>query len=330
MQHYHVAVIGCSVSGLLLAMRLQERSYSGRIALIDGRPEESIRAMGDDVPYYFNREVAIPGLSLRRETMLLDIWYGGAIHTQATPEMAMAYAKKIVGQSSKTTLDFLKGRRDIYVPVGSETGGRRRALLNGLLTNVRDAEWHFSAPIVAVDCANHRLELTGGRFISYDQLVSTIALPVFLQLAAAPTKGDVEFVRRPFYMALASAPPTGKYRATYCPDPNVLLNRCALLNDRLFIEAPQEFHISTLASEDLRFLATLGIPKTVDSLTFEYKQINPGRFVALEPEILKRIQDALIAHGIFLLGRYGTWTFKLTEDVWDDTEVIASMICQSL
>lgn len=318
-----VAIIGSGVSGLTMAARLRLNRFQGSVLIVDSRSEAAITAEADDVPYYFNRKVDIPGLNLCPTEMLLDIWWGGRFHIRPDATMSSAYAQKIVGQQCPTTIDFIRGTRTIFVPPQSEEVGRRHTFIAKLMAR-RDAIMHFGATVETIDLSAKLLRLSNGQRVGYGALVSTISLPYVLSAITPRIPFSLDLKGRPFFMVLCWQQLPARYRATYCPDPMVTFNRVATLGKRIFIEAPCKFSLDSLSLEDRELLRELSLRVTQQIV--ESKWIRPGRMVGLEASKLERLKAFFSLYDTYLLGRYATWTFKLTEDVWDDSATIAARI----
>ena len=104
---------------------------------------------------------------------------------------------------------------------------------------------------------------------------------------------------------------------TYNSDPDLLITRTTLLDDVLFVES-----IAPVGQDDINYLIKL---YGVAPITMH--EIVPGRFKPLPQHVRKPLLHWLTEeYNIFTLGRFGAWTFKVTNDVWEDTEFISRLI----
>lgn len=325
--HYNIIIIGCGVSGLLAANNLLSNNYKGTIAIIDSKSKENIFEEADDVPYYFNSNVQISNLLLKKIIMNFQIWDNGNFYTKATDEIAEKYANKIVKQSCNTTIRHIKGEKDIFIPLNSTQYGRRNYLLRLLFEQLYDnINFFFESQIITIDIALKKIQTSNNAIISYDNLISTIDLPSFFILANRINKFS-SFKHIPFYIAILNNRNPFEYRAVYISDENIRFNRFAFIGERLFIECPVKFDLSNITNKEktcfhaLDCLWILGKNETV-----KYKEMIPGRLVSLSIEDSVCLENDYNKYDIYFLGRFGTWTFKLTEDVWNDSIKITKKI----
>lgn len=327
MSSFDVIIIGSGISGLLMACRLQQERFAGSILVVEKRAKENIFEIADDVPYYFNRQTDIPGLYLQNSFIDMKIWDRGIVFRNATKEIARRYAIKIVGQECKTTIEHLIRKRLIFIPTVNEHKGRRSILLKSLFENIKKrVVFLFERKVKVINIVKKLILLNDGSMISFKHLINTIALPVFLQSIEPPITNSLELESKPFFIALIPCKSTSQYQAVYCPDLNIRFNRCALLDDCIFIESPNEFNLKSISNYELGFFESLKLNWIIEHKDILCKWIKPGRFVALNTKERENLVNNLKEKDVFLLGRYGTWTFKLTEDVWDDTLSIAQQI----
>ena len=306
--------------------RLATEKFTGNILVIEKRNKNEIVGQADDIPYYFNREVNIPYLNLQPSSIIMRIWSQGKFYESTNLSMSTNYALKIVGKPCSTTIDHISGKKRIFVPQNSNAGGRRSALISLLFENFSEkAEVHFEEELISVKLDARTIYIQDYE-IGYGILINTLPMPDFYKISRLVPPCHLDFETNPFYMAIISREPKADYWATYCPDSDVRFNRCAILSDRIFIEAPMFFYLKMLHKSEQRFFEHLGVFELFNSMRIMYKWTFPGRFVALRKEDLLSISEYFRHNNVYMLGRYASWTFKLTEDVWDDTLHIASYV----
>jgi hypothetical protein len=328
MNECDVLIAGCGVSGMLMAQRLLQENYPGAIYIIDKKKRYDIVNSPDDVPYFFNRMTEIYGLNLVQDYVDMSIWDDGMCHINPTDELSLRYSNKILGQACNTTVSFVNKRKKMYVPENYSTSGIRHTFINILYRNIKDrTHIIFEQCINCLDLDNKCVLLENGQAIKFKYLISTIALPHLLELDSLKKYKKTDLVQQPFYMSIITCKPTSENRVIYCSDPDIRFSRCCLINNLVFVEAPHEFNLKHISPYESKFLKDINLEWIIDQPKIEYKWINPGRFIEARKDFYNELCQYFNKRGIFLLGRYGTWRFKLTEDVWDDTTDIANLIC---
>jgi hypothetical protein len=117
-----------------------------------------------------------------------------------------------------------------------------------------------------------------------------------------------------------------KYHVIYCSDPHVRVNRVACLGERLYMESPEEISLEKLNPIEEKFMEQVKKKLGLTELSFDLKNAPYPRFVENDLNETEKLEKHLETQGIFLLGRYASWRFLLTEDVWDKTKKILQKI----
>lgn len=294
----HVVILGGGISGLLMAERLKQRMPHLHVIIIDEK-QNKIH------PFHLHKPIeGIPALrGLKPVRMAIGVWDGREHKNHATIRDVNAYGRKVFGFNHVTNINNFPDPT-IY-PVHKDNLER----LLGIGPII-----HHSR---AVTIKDHGVKTLDGTIIEYRYLISTIPLPNLLKMANVETA--IEFKNYPFYTAVVDIPETGLCQMIYNTSPGNI-TRTTLLGDRLFIESVDDDY----SSLDLDFIQ--GIYALADRLP-DLKQITPGRINNVPQEQRKPLLHWLTAeHDIMVLGRYGAWTFKVTNDVWEDTQFIVDII----
>lgn len=291
--------------------------------LLRDHPEAEIKIIGDGKgtvhPFHLHRPIDLPGLdNLKPAKFRVQVWDGKEFKDSPSVQDVNRYALKTFDHLQVTNINNAD-HQEIY-PVSKD---RAMAALHKDL----DPDMFIEGKVFAVNRREKFIFYRDGDVeenpLPYDYLISTIPLPDLCNMAGVDfAKNGIEFENFPFHTGVVDLGyPTNLYQMLYCPS-DITLSRITLLDDKIFLEGDEEW----LTTIDLDLLAdyfNIVDIKKVKPL----KKITPGRIRPLVPEKRKPLLHWLTEENdIFCLGRFGCWNFKVTNDVWDDTAFISSLL----
>jgi uncharacterized ParB-like nuclease family protein len=293
-----IVILGGGISGLMMSKRLQDNAH----LVID---------KGNQIDHSFHLHRPIPELHINPHPAKFSLGvYDGEFHSAPTPFHINKYALKIYGKLQPSNiLNFHKQSQDMIYPMN------KCELANALRPNNKNT---LQANITAVDPKAKvvKVEKDGLETeIRYDYLVNTLPLPVLLKLLNIVPKEQLSF--SPFAVNKISAPSTKLYQMTYCTHAGGI-SRITLIDDALYLDTVKEF----TTEDDILLHKLYGV--TTDDIQ------SSSQVFRFDP-IDKRTRKELIffltqEYDIMLLGRYGSWSFKIANDVWDDTKLLNTII----
>jgi hypothetical protein len=297
---YDVLILGGGVSGRMIAKRLDMVLPHLSKVIVDKR---------SDHVHGFHLHRPIPELKTDWETarFYLGVW-NGKLKSSINVKDINAYSKKVTGKLSVTNIvNFTKQTENDIYPM------KKDELYDLLKCNV--AFYTFGCQFI--DLGNGYVTTELGR-INFKYLINTIPLPYFLKMADISHKLDFSFY--PFFCASIPLGYSSKlHQMIYNTDPKCTISRATLHDSEIFVDMRTE----QLTEFDTRFLAhTFCID---EEIAVQPARIPIGRFDAVGEE-RRHLFFYLNSFGVFCLGRYGAWTFKVANDVWEDTEKICSRI----
>ena len=307
-----IVILGGGLSGLLMAQRL-----------LRDHPEAEIKIIGDGKgtihPFHLHRPIDLPGLdNLKPEKFRVQVWDGKEFKDSPSIRDVNRYALKAFGHLQVTNINNAD-HQEIY-PVSKD---QAMAVLHKDL----DPDIFIEGKVYSIDreVKEVYLEEPDGQVnhVNYDYLISTIPLPDLCNMAGVDfAKNGIEFESFPFYTGMADLGySTNLYQMLYCSGFGNI-TRVTLLDDKIFFEG----ELGHFGSHDNFILDTYrGADGPIDLPIL--KEIKPGRIRPLPANKRKPLLHWLTEeHNIFCLGRFGCWNFKVTNDVWDDTAFISSLL----
>ena len=300
MDIYDVVILGGGISGYMMARRLSTQQPELTIAMIDKGMDNTIH------PFHLHKLILeIPELAKIKPHLLhTNIWDGEGLKKEPTLLDINQYSWKIFG-----TLQILniaqQGTLMIY-PVTKEE--LKNAFVSSFVL--------FKCSAEKIDLIQKRI-ICNGYAIGYNNIVSTIPLPVLLKMMEVEVK--FEFKNYPFYSTQYNNVAENLYQMIYNISDKCNITRTTLLGDVLYVESKTENY----TEEDKNFLT-----KLYNITSFEKMSIvSPGRIKPLPSRDRKPLLHWLTEkNDIMVLGRYGAWTFKVANDVWEDTKFISDII----
>jgi len=302
-----LVILGRGISGLMAAARMTMQIPDLNITIIDRSKELTEHV------FHLHRPIEeFPSLSshsgITMKKFVSSVFDGEMIKGQPTIEDINKYSYKVFGHlkisNGGNSSDF-----SIF-PADKHKVAQALSI----------AKYKFELGTVSnIHLANKIIYLNGGvHAIEYDYLISTIALPILLKLSDIKT--NIQFESFPFYGATISLSKTGCYQQLISSSYDDYVTRITLMDDSLFIESKD----NKLSQNDSDLIyKAFGI--TVNEAKFYI--INPGRITPLSSDIRKPLLHWLTEkHDIMTLGRYGAWTYKVANDVWDDTKFLTNII----
>lgn len=289
-----ILILGGGISGQLMAQRLSFDHPTLTFTIVD-RGENTIH------PFHLHRP--IPEISslanLKSAVLHVNIWDGKELKTEPSLMDINQYSIKIVGHIQINNL-YSHGSIEIYPVVK------------------KDLYFYdcFKDEIIEVDI-NGKIVYSKTAYCQYRYLINTISLPIFLQLAKV--KHDINFTNYPIYVCKELIGKTNMYQMIYNTDKKSNITRVTLLDNELYIEAKR----GDYKTNDLDFLSMIYGINNVSALN----KISPGKIKPISNEQRKSFFYWLTQkYDIFCLGRYGAWTAKVANDVWDDSKQISNWI----
>ena len=302
---YDVVILGGSVSGRMMAKRL-EMVFPEMSVLIIDKKDPRIH------PFHLHRPIDLPGLDkIKPVKMRVGVYDGKEFKNQPTLLDINRYAGKVFGYLQVTNINNVQDQM-IY-PVTKEE------LISALKSKYVVLE--EEALGICLEDKEIFLEkgFSGVRAIQYRYLINTIYLPKFLELASF--EHDINFKFTPLNTTMVPMRNTELYHMIYNTDGFCSTTRTTLLNNSLFIETCDD----AFGEKDDEYLRGLyGVPiNEVPSLG----KIYPGRIDPIPQQQRKPLFHYLTEkYNIFTIGRYGAWTYKVANDIWDDTIQIVDWI----
>jgi hypothetical protein len=157
----------------------------------------------------------------------------------------------------------------------------------------------------------------------YTYLINTFSLPIFLSMLGIDNHG-INFIQWKFYSSYYQFPHnTGLYQMIYNSSDSCNITRATLFNRDLFIESSEPSY----SVPDAEFVyKTFGV-RYDELFNLPINTISPGRFNLIDGDTRKALFHWLTGnYNIYCLGRYGSWSYKITNDVWEDTDFICKII----
>lgn len=300
MNHYDVVILGGGISGYMAAKRLYMLQPELSIAMIDKGMETSIH------PFHLHKPIPeIPEVAkIAPQIMHTNIWNGACFKKEPTLLDINKYSWKIFGSLQISNISQ-QGTIPIY-PIEKQTlkelFDSRALLLKGKVEEINIKE---------------KIVTWNGAEIKYNNIISTIPLPELLKMLKVEV--NFEFQNFPFYSAKYKGIAENLYQMIYNTDWRCNITRSTLLGETLFIESK----FAEYTEKDKEFLEKLYNINCLELMTL----ISPGRIKPLSAENRKPLLHWLTEkHNIMTLGRYGAWTFKVANDVWEDTKFISDII----
>lgn len=307
-----VVILGGGISGRMMAKRLQMMSPELDVTIIDKGVETT------DHIFHLHRTIPeIPELDnsefLKEHKFQSSVFANGQLKSAPTIKDINDYSYKVFGKLNITNAG--NSPNFTIIPVSK----------NKLVKALGDVPLRRGT-IDSIDIGSKKVLLTGefGNLAEqpYDYLVNTIPMPSLLSMAGIKTK--LEFQVYPFFGSSAKlAYNTNTYQQLVITDLEYDMTRVTLFDDELFVESTRD----QMSKEEFDLLFDIwgsALPTTIAS---HFSKIFPGRINILPQSQRKSLLYWLTQHHrIFSLGRYGAWTYKVANDVWEDTEFLAKTI----
>lgn len=298
---YDVVILGGSVSGQMMAKRL-EMVFPEMSVLIIDKKDPRIH------PFHLHRAIDLPGLDkIKPVKMRVGVYDGKEFKNQPTLLDINRYAGKVFGYLQVTNINNVQDQM-IY-PVTKEE----------LISALKNKYVVLEEEVKRIHLKEKFIGSIGEPGISYRYLINTISLPKFLELASF--EHDISFKFTPLNTTMVPMRNTELYHMIYNTDGFCSTTRTTLLNNSLFIETCDD-QFGEKDEEYLKALYGVSINE-VPSLG----KIYPGRIDPIPQQQRKPLFHYLTEKfNIFVLGRYGAWTYKVASDIWEDTLQIVDWI----
>lgn len=298
---FDVVILGGGVSGAMMAKRL-EITFPHLHTMVIDRKDTQIH------PFHIHRLIDLPGLNKLKPAILkTNVWDGKSFKGKPTLRDVNEYAMKLFGFLQVSNLNNMEDQT-IY-PVSK----------SDLLHLLSSKTTQMDGEVKGVNLQTKNVLCAGGAMIPYRYLVNTLPLPTFLKMASLTPRFAIE--SHPFWTMAIDFPGTGMYQMIYNCDPECAITRTTLLGDTLFVEAM----VSCLRDKDSEYLKDLYhlLPGRIGIL----REIRPGRLKLLSQEDRKPLLHYLTERwDVFCLGRFGAWTYKIANTVWDDTLFLCDLL----
>jgi len=301
MANYDIIILGGGLSGNMMAKRAMSLLPNASIAIID---------KGDCVDHSFHLHRPIEELNLPwvKHNFFLGVW-DGAMRSNITPKDVNDYAYKVYGKLQPSNIcNFNHQQGSEIYPV---TKGHLLKALGNQAVNICTEAIHINVldRVVETKVAGYK----------YKYLINTISLPIFLKLCGIKT--TLPFTAHKFNVhTLSLGYSSGLYQMIYNTSCYDNITRATLIDDTVYVESLKEY----TGNDRVMLNDSFGIFPVGEPI-----KISPGRFDPLPREDRKNLYYHLTnQYNILLLGRYGSWTFKVANNVWDDTKLLCEIINQ--
>ena len=324
--HFDVIIIGANISGALMALRLEQEKNQFKIVVFEKTGISECYKNSDIIPFYINRRVDIPNIEWKCVSITTQLWDNYMFFSVADEKQRAMYAKKITGRHCKTTLDSITHKKTIFIPTNHKVDGRQKVILSSSYDSLKTTSIYFSRQVISIDINKKEVHDNHGNTVKYKYLISTIPLPQLLSMLNITSEFELPCYKKDFYINIIETDLANKYHVIYCSDPKVRINRIAYLRNKLYIESPIKIQLNTLNSTERAFIEHSKKTFRVADLPLQFKNASYPRFVENDADETNRFTEFLKIHDVFLLGRYASWRFLLTEDIWDKTnDIVCAM-----
>lgn len=308
MKNYDVVIVGGGISGEMMASRLNMVHPSLSCVIVDSPSEQNH-------PFHLHRTISeIESLRAIKSVVLRNnIYSESGFSDKPNALEACDYSRKTLGRIQITNCNRLED--STIFPISKEELIKRMSEVSFNTQRVLGKISHISVESKVVQIKDSSEE------ISYKYLISTIPLPIFLGIANIFC--SIDFSYTPFYTAKHSfGYDTGVYHIIYNAHKKCNITRTTLLGDCVFVES----NSNSLTDWDKSYFKSL---YGVNVIEKELNTIFPGRFNLIPQDKRKSLLHWITQkHDIMCLGRFGAWTFKVANDVWDDTKFLCEIIFQ--
>lgn len=309
---FDVAILGGGPSGLMIARRIGEMFPEMSKCIIDPK---GVAAGDGDFIFHLHRPINdIPYLTESENPVTkkftAGFWDGKLLKAEPSLKDVNDYSMKIFGVVRINNI-INQGGFSI-LPI------KRSRILSAIRSGVSFETIQQAA--TSISFQSKTIGLDKGGAVQYDYLVSTIPLPVLLRLAGVSAGNGIKFENFPFWGCQVRVEKTECYQVIMNTSREGNSTRITLFDDLLFVElcAPE------ILETDRELIQSVFKVDTSGATVFK---IVPGRFNPLAREIRKPLLHWLTErHNVLLLGRYGAWTYKISNDVWEDTKFLCSLI----
>lgn len=241
-------------------------------------------------------------------SVLKAVKSGGRLRPIATLRDANEYSLKVTGTiAPRSVLDLDPCTR--YV-----------APRDFLAVLARDARVRYRSPLT-----REALGLLKGQ--KDVATISTIPMPVLMDLVGWPARPDFQW--RPIWSAMTtvSEPVMDVYQTIYYPDPEVPWYRASITGRVVIIEFMEEPDVTTFNPRDV--FADFGLPEGMNRSMITIKRQEYGKLTSLPTKDRHEFITAMTDEfNLYSVGRFAVWRQILLDDVVNDVRVVESMITQ--
>jgi protoporphyrinogen oxidase len=200
----------------------------------------------------------------------------------------------------------------------------------------RKTDIQLGTALTAVDARNRRARLTGGRWVEYDALISTVPLDVLARMLVDPPAAVAGAakklrVRSLCYLDVAlERPAATPYHWSYVPDPRVPFYRVGSYSNfsadlvpkgcgSLYVEltARNPGTLADVMGRSLPWLSKMGLIRGRRDVRFARLRRIPHGYVIYDHSWHRAratLHDYLKRNEILSIGRYGDWNYSAMED----------------
>jgi len=306
---YDVVILGGGISGAMAARSLKEAFPHFNICMIDKGDESR-----GNHSFHLHRHIEdVPGLDSKTgpvaKKIEVNIFDGLMIKQTTTIKDANDYSRKLYG---KLGISYINNQRDdMIIPTNQD---HVIACLQSINTR------HIEGRAVSIDRRQKMIAVQEEvlKAYHYKYLISTIPLPALLKISNV--KHSMKFENYPFWGKSFPVDSTNLYQ--------LILNTCPAFSSTRIILSDDILHIESNA-EKLNMHDEEFIYEIFGTMlnNFVLDTIRPGRINIIPAEDRKPLIHWLTEkNNIFVIGRYGAWTYKVANDVWDDMKLIKDLI----
>lgn len=302
-------ILGGGISGLMMGKLIGQH-----FKIVEALPRISFNI---PVSYFLHNPIQWLSTPLEKVQVHTNCWNGENFYRQPTIGMMNAYSKKIAGQLVANSFKaFDNPAPHWYIPANGPAGQIIKDLFDEVGGSVI-----CGAQVKSIDPVKKIVHTSNGLKISYQNLISTLHLPLLLGLLGV--KFDADFSSRSIFSALYNIHDPVAHdvcQVVYITDSAIKPYRATLVGPSAILESMSEHNLT----DGAKLIADIWGLKASPILQ---KKVMPGKFNPLPNAKRHALLGMLTSkYDIYCLGRFATWQHIVTDEVAKDAERILEII----